>query len=263
MKKTAYTFFFLTSMLFALFSHAKAQYPFLPHEKLKLQAYYNFGPFWVHAGDVIMTTDTTTYKGQECVKFNAIGYTLDKWDFVFDLKDEYSSIVKLDGFKPLFYEKNTVENGFWIKNKYNFDWKKSTLDVFTSSIREPAKDTTLVLKKQLFDVLTASYYLRTLNPDNYAPNDTIPIPIITDGKLYTFKIIYLGKGTLKKKKDVINCDIYTVANITSTFFKGENPLKVYISADPNKFVIYVEANVVVGSVKVYQDGYLKMRPVKR
>lgn len=264
MNKTAYSFIFLFVLTIVSFSTASAQekYPFLPHEKVKLQAYYNFGPFWIHAADVILTADTTTYQNQKAVKLRAIGYTLKKWDFIFDLKDDYSAIVSLKGFRPLVYQKHTVENGFWIKNKYKFDWEKQTLNIFTSSIRQQPKDTTIVLKKQLYDVLTASYYLRTLNTKEYTPGEIIPIPIITDGKLYTFKIIFLGKAALKKKKDRIKCDVFTIDNITSTFFKGKNPLKVYVSDAPNKFIIYVEANVVVGSVKVYQDGYLKMRPIK-
>lgn len=263
MKKTAFYLFFV--LLFILGSHKlrAQQYSFLPYEQMKLEAYYNLGFLWVHAGDVELTADTTTYQGQKCAKFTAVGYSLKKWNFIFSLEDHYSSIVSLKGFRPLTYEKKTMENGFWIHNIYNFNWHSDSLNVFTQSVRDSAKDTTYALKNNLYDVLTACYYLRTINTNKYQPYDTIPIPIITDGKFYTFRIIYLGKNSLKRKNNRVECDVFTIDNMTSTFFSGKNPLKVYVSDDPQKFIIYVEANIVVGSLKVYQEGYIKMRPVKK
>lgn len=260
MKKIpAYLFLLLLMTVNSVRTQAQ-EYSFLPSEHIKLEAYYNWGPFWVHAGDAILTADTITYQGKKCVKLVAKGYSLKKWDFIFDLEDHYSSIVSLDGFRPLVYEKHTIENGFWINNKYQFNWKDNKINVFTQSVHNPAKDTTFVLQKKLFDVLTATYYLRTLDANKLHPGDTIPIPIITDGKFYTFHIIYSGKGALKKKKNSISCNIFKIDNIASTFFSDNNPLRVFISDDPNKFIIYVEANIVVGSIKAYQEGYLKMRP---
>jgi len=258
-KIPAYLFLLLLMAASPVVAQAQ-EYSFLPSEHIKLEAYYNWGPFWVHAGDAILKADTITYQGKKCVKLDAEGYSLKKWDFVFDLEDHYTSIVSLEGFKPLVYEKHTIENGFWINNKYKFNWKDNKIDVFTHSIHEPAKDTTYVLQKKLFDVLTATYYLRTLDASKLNPGDTIPIPIITDGKFYTFRIIYSGKGVLKKKKERISCNIFKIDNITSTFFSSKNPLRVFVSDNPKKFIIYVEANIIVGSIKAYQEGYLKMRP---
>ena len=249
-------------MTVAPFTLKAQHYAFIPKEQLKLEAFYNLGPFWVHAGNVQLSTDTITYQGKKCVKLDATGYSLSKWDFIFSLEDHYTSIVSLENFRPLVYEKHTVENGFWIHNKYEFDWKDNKINVYTHSIRDAAKDTTYMLKKSLFDVLTATYYLRTLDEKKLHPGDTIPIPIITDGKFYSFHIIYMGKGELKRKQDRITCNIYTIDNMASTFFSGRHPLKVYVSDNPKKFIIYVEANIVVGSIKAYQTGYLKMRPVR-
>ncbi|MBN2614784.1 MAG: DUF3108 domain-containing protein [Bacteroidales bacterium] len=262
MKKTALSLSLVLIFFFGSHQVRAQEYSFLPYEQMKLEAYYNLGPFWVHAGNVELTADTVTYEGQKCARLTAVGYSLKKWNFIFSLEDHYSSIVRLNGFLPLTYEKKTMENGFWIHNVYHFDWHKDSLNVFTQSIRDAAKDTTYSLQNKLYDVLTACYYLRTLNTKNYHPYDTIPIPIITDGKFYSFKIIYLGKKSLKRKKDRVECDVFTIDNMTSTFFSGKEPLKVYVSDDPRKFIIYVEANIVVGSLKVYQEGYIKMRPVK-
>lgn len=242
---------------------AQDHYPFLPTEDLKIQAYYNLGPVWVHAGDAELSADTTTYRGKKCVSLLATGYSLKRWSFIFSLIDHYHAIVGLKGYKPLYYEKNTLENGFWIHNIYHFFWQKKQLRVFTQSIRKPAKDTTYRLTKPLFDVLSAAYYLRTLNPRKLHPGDTIPIPLITDGQFVTYNIVFEGTGELKRNKRRVDCFVYD-ANITnSTFFEGGNSLKIYVTDDSLQRVVYGEAKIIVGSLKIYQDGYQNMRPVKR
>ena len=242
---------------------AQEDYPFLPHEVLKIQAYYNLGPIWVHAGDVELRANAVKYHGQSCVNLNATGYSLKKWSFIFTLVDHYQSIVALKNFRPLFYEKNTMEGGYWIHNIYHFDWREKQLKVFTESKRFAAKDTTYNLNRQLFDVLSATYYLRTLNPRNFHIGDTIPIPLITDGKFVTYKITYDGKGMLKHGRDRVRCSVYS-ANITnSTFFEKGNSLKIYVTADKRQRFVYGEAKIVVGSIKIYEEGYQNMKPVKR
>lgn len=242
--------------------HAQDVYPFLPKENLRLQAYYNWGPFWVHAGDVELTADTITYDGKKCVDLVATGYSLKKWSFIFSLTDHYHAIVDLNGFKPLYYEKNTMEGGFWIHNIYHFDWHKKRLKVFTESIRNPAKDTSYYLNKPLFDVLSAAYFLRTIDPKKLHPGDTIPIPLITDGEFVTYNIVFDGPGALKRNKQRIACSVYS-ANITnSTFFQKGNSLKIYVTDDDRQIVIYGEAKIIVGSIKIYQEQYQNMKPVK-
>ena len=242
---------------------AQDNYPFLPHESLKIQAYYNLGPIWVHAGDVELTANQVNYHGEKCVDLNATGYSLKKWSFIFSLTDHYQAIVALKGFKPVFYEKNTMEGGYWIHNIYHFNWPKKRLRVYTESKRYPAKDTTYCLNRPLYDVLSATYYLRTLNTRKLHPGDTIPIPLITDGQFVTYKITYDGKGMLKHGKDRVRCSVYS-ANITnSTFFEKGNSLKIYVTDNKQQRFVYGEAKIIVGSIKIYEDGYQNMKPVKR
>ncbi len=242
---------------------AQDEYPFLPSETLKLDAYYNWGPFWVHAGDVELKADTITYEGKKCVNLVATGYSLKKWSFIFSLEDHYHAIVELNGFKPLYYEKNTMEGGYWIHNIYHFHWQQKRLDVFTKSLRRPAKDTSYTLNRPLFDVLSAAYYLRTINPHKLHRGDTLPIPLITDGEFVTYNIVYNGPGILKRNKNRVPCAVYS-ANITnSTFFEKGNSLKIYVTDDERQIVVYGEAKIIVGSIKIYQDSYQNMRPLRK
>jgi hypothetical protein len=212
---------------------------------------------------VELKADTITYEGKKCVNLVATGYSLKKWSFIFSLEDHYHAIVELNGFKPLYYEKNTMEGGYWIHNIYHFHWQQKRLDVFTKSLRRPAKDTSYTLNRPLFDVLSAAYYLRTINPHKLHRGDTLPIPLITDGEFVTYNIVYNGPGILKRNKNRVPCAVYS-ANITnSTFFEKGNSLKIYVTDDERQIVVYGEAKIIVGSIKIYQDSYQNMRPLRK
>jgi len=62
------------------------------------------------------------------------------------------------------------------------------------------------------------------------------------------------------KRKRIACDIYKAVITSSTFFSDTDPLVVYVTADKNRYPIYVEANIIVGSIKVFLLPYLNYRP---
>ncbi len=261
-KKNIFLFFSLLLVGISAKSVAQIQreYPFVPHENLRLRVYYNLGPIWVYAGNVDLVTDTVTYNGVKSLRFTGTGYSLKKYAFIFKLKDYYRSVTAMDGFKPLFYEKNTLEGGFYIHNIYHFHWDKHYVNVHTEATRHPAKDTVLSLDSPFYDVLSATYYLRILNTKSMAVGDTIPVPLIIDGKKITYRIIYMGKGQMAHRKKRILCDIYEAIITNSTFFSEKDPLKVYVTADKHRYPIYVEANIIVGSIKVFMQRYLNYKP---
>jgi len=258
---------FLSLLLFSLLifssdTYGQRHFPFVPHEDMHMVVYYNWGFIWIRAGKVEMKANSLTYKNKKWIKFDATGSSLKKWNFIFALQDNYQSIVDLKGFKPLHFEKRTIEGGFWIHNIYQFDWKKQQLGVHTESIRQAARDTTYHLKRPLFDVLTAVYYLRTLETKTLTPGDTIKIPIISDGAFDTYHVVYAGLGNLRRKDKVISCHVYKAVITQSTFFSRKDPLVVYVTNDNRRLPVYVKANIIVGSIKVYLKPYLNYKVQK-
>jgi hypothetical protein len=242
------------------FAQTLNHYPFVPHEDIQLVAYYNLGPLWVHAGNVELTADTLTYRGTKSIHLVATGISLKKYAFIFRLKDYYQAIVSSSDFRPLFYEKSTLEGGYYIHNIYHFHWERHNADIHTETSRHPKKDTLLPLKKLRYDALSATYYLRILNTSYLHVGDTLPVPLIIDGKKTTYYIIYAGKGEMVERKKKIPCDVYKAVILNSTFFSDTDPLTIYVSADKNRYPIYVEANIIVGSIKVYMLPYLDYKP---
>ncbi len=237
------------------------QYPFKEGEEIICKVYYNWGPVWIDAGRVVFKTEITEYDNKNVYHFEATGKTLKKWSWLFKLEDYYQAYVLPDNLRPLFYEKYTVEGGYMMHNRYFFDYESNTIRMITEASRKPLKDTVTALRGEIYDVITAVNYLRTLNTGELLPGDTIFIPVVLNGKFFTQKLIYSGKtdATINDKK--ISLIRYSAVLSESSFFSDDNAVNVYLTDDKNRRPVFISAKIVIGAIKVYMENYtgIKLR----
>ena len=65
-------------------------------------------------------------------------------------------------------------------------------------------------------------------------------------------IIYEGKKTISTQHNRrINCIHFKIDLIEGTIFKSGEKMSIYVTDDENKIPIYVEAEILVGAIKVF------------
>ncbi len=131
---------------------------------------------------------------------------------------------------------------------FNFQTNKAYC-VTREQKRSPRLDT-VPITPCAFDPLTMIYYSRNIDFSKYKTNDTIPISLFLDNKVYSLYIHYLGKEKLKMDdKIVYNCIKFSPLLVEGTIFKGGEGMTVWASDDKNRIPLYVEAPILVGTVK--------------
>ena len=225
-------------------------------EKITYEVAYNWGFIWVNAGEVYFKTDTTIINGKTYFYFDSFGKSYKFYDWFFKVKDRYHSVVDPVTFHPLWFTRNTYEGGFQVNNRYDFDFDKGKVISSIEHSDKPLTVDTLNLDSCIFDVLSAVYYARNINFSKYKPGDKIPIDFIIDGEFYELYIRYLGKETIKNRDGKqYNCIKFSAMLVEGTLFKGGEDLYVWVSNDKNKIPIFVEAKILIGSVKAYLTEY--------
>ncbi len=246
--------FFTVYENFAQSAHIK-QYPFKNGEEINCRVYYNWGPIWIEAGHILFKTTPAKYNNSYVFHFEATGKSLKKWNWLFKLEDYYQSYADTGNLKPFYYEKFTVEGGYMMHNQYYFDYKKASLRMITVASRKPERDTVVDLPGRLYDVLTSVNYLRTINTKPLTAGDTIQIPVILNGKIFTQKLIYAGNVNATCKRGNLKLIQYNAVLSESNFFADDNAIKVYISDDRYRYPVFITAKIVVGYIKVYITGF--------
>lgn len=229
-------------------------------EKITYEVYYNLGFLWFNAAEVYFKTDSLVQNGVPLYRFISKGSTHQNYDWIFKVRDSYESYVDAVTFKPLLAKRNTSEGSNVVNERYTFNQSKGLLYTSVVTSKKPLKLDTLKIPPCIFDVLSATYYARNIDFSNCKQGDKIPINIVIDNEIFNLYIRYLGNETITNKdKSRYRCIKFKALIIEGSIFKGGEDLTVWVSDDETKIPVYIEANILVGSIKAYIKDAIGLR----
>lgn len=229
-------------------------------EKISYEVYYNLGIFWFNAAEVYFKTDSIVQNNVPLYHFISKGSTHENYDWFFKVRDTYESYVEASSFKPLLAKRNTSEGSYIANERYTFNQSKGLLYSSVVTSKKPMKLDTVKIPPCIFDVLSATYYARNIDLSKYKQGDKIPINIIIDNEVFNLYIRYIGKETITNKdKSRYRCIKFKALIIEGSIFKGGEDLTVWVSDDETKIPVYIEANILVGSIKAYIKEAIGLR----
>ncbi|MCG8410695.1 MAG: DUF3108 domain-containing protein [Bacteroidales bacterium] len=229
-------------------------------ERITYKAAYNWGFLWIKAGHVEFNISETKYKNQDVYHFYCFGRSLPSYDWIFKVRDSFQSYTSKENFHPLYYTRNTFENGYKVQNSFEFDYGKNLIYSKTQNTYRGYKADTLEFRNKIYDVVSGVYLVRNLDFSKYQINDIIPIKMIIDNEIFNLYIRYLGRETIKTyDKRIFKTIKISALLIEGTIFKGGEDLLVWISDDLNRVPVLVEAKILVGSVKAMLDSTVNLK----
>lgn len=238
---------------------------FYAGEKLSYHALYTWGFVWIHAGNVQFSVTSQKIGPIPGYTFTAKASSVKAFDWFFKVRDSFQSLVMADKLTPIWFDQNTSEGGFEVRQNYSFDQLGSRIFHRASITRRPNIQDTVKIPPCTFDILSTIYYCRTITFSQYKIKDRLTINTLIDGKLYPIHIQFLGKEIIPALhgKERFSCFKIEVTAVESTNFKEGQKINVWFTDDDNRIPVLIEAKVVVGSVKGYLDLYEGLRnPLK-
>lgn len=234
-------------------------------EKLSYKALYTWGFIWIHAADIQFTVTTKNIGTIPAFLLMAKASSLKTFDWFFKVRDSFQSWVTSDKLTPVWFDQNTSEGGFEVRQTYSFDPSGSRIFHRANITHRPGIHDTVTIPSCTFDILSMIYYCRTISFGQYKIDDKLTVNTLIDGKLYPIHIRFLGKEIIPglHKKEKYSCYKIEATAVESTNFKEGEKIYVWFTDDDNHLPILIEAKVVVGSVKGYLDSYECLRnPLK-
>lgn len=215
------------------------------------------GKSWVSAGKVRFLVKDSIYKKQPSYYVEGKGKSLKSYDWFFKVRDKYASFISKANLKPIHFIRRVREGDFSLNYDYKFNYQK-----LSSSVEEKRKkDTkydTIQITNCSYDIMSSVYLSRSINFESLSINDSVTIDIILDKEIFNdVAIIYKGiKKVTDQNGKQINCIHFQLDLIEGTIFKGNEKMDVFVSNDENKVPIYIEAEIIVGSVRVYAKSII-------
>ncbi len=232
---------------------------FTTGEELKYRVHYGF----INAGVATMKIDDKIHmiNGRPTYKVDVYGRSTGVFDVFTKIRDNWGSYIDTSAILPLKAYRNIEEGKYRKYETMDFDQKKkkvemSWLDKNTKKVKEKK---TFETPKEVLDIVSGYYFLRTLDYSNYKKGDIISLKAFFDEELYDFRVKYSGRESLNTAVGKINAIVLTPVIPENKLFDGENSISVWISDDANKIPLKIKANMFVGAVEIDIMSYKNSR----
>ncbi len=221
-------------------------------EQISYTVSYNWGPVWVDAGLVTFSVINEQYSGKPAWHFKSTGKTFASYDLLFKVRDYYDSWVDPVTFHSFDFRRYIYEGGYSLLNTLKFDYTGKKIISNTKSNNNPQRTDTLAMRVCSFDMLSAVYYTRTLDFHDILPDSRKQVTVLIDDAYYDIYIRYIGKEIVETTDGKrYHCIKFAAKMVQGTIFKGSEDVLVWVTDDANKIPVYIEAKIIVGTVKAY------------
>jgi hypothetical protein len=128
--------------------------------------------------------------------------------------------------------------------------KKARLELYDRENKNLKEAREYSLLTEVQDLVSGFYYLRSLNLTKLKPGEIVMIKGFFDKELYNIKLIYEGTEKLETKIGVKETYIFSPEIPANKLFRGNYPIKVWVTKDQNKIPVKIKANLFLGSLNL-------------
>ncbi len=227
-------------------------------ESLTFRIHYGF----LNAGTANLTTRILNYQGTPHLYVKGTGRTSGAVRAFFKVEDLYESYINLETGLPSFYVRNVSEGSYTQHLQTTFNHNNNTL-VLTDKKTPSNGSKTIKTVKDIQDMLSCFYYLRSKSPNELKVGSVINMNVWIDDEMFPFQLKIVGTEVLKTKFGKINCLKIIPSVKSGRVFKDKEGVTMWVTNDTNHIPMLLKAELAVGSLKASLDDYKNVKyPLK-
>lgn len=210
-------------------------------EKLRYRITYGF----VDAGEAVLEIKSTTKKGngRNLLQATGTGRTLGGFNAFYKVDDTYETYLDKDGIFPWFFKRRVDEGGYKINQDYTFMHHQYKVD------NGEGKEFKIPMGIQ--DMISSFYYARTIRMEYMKVGQVFAFNCFMDDEVWPLKVKYVGDEEIKIRKGKFKVHKFVPVVQTGRYFKSEDDVNFWVTADANKIPILVKAKIPVGTIKMH------------
>jgi hypothetical protein len=228
-------------------------------ESLLYEVYYEWQFVALNAAYVSFKVSEQKYRGIPCFHLQSTGATHPAYHWIFRVQDEYQAWAEQENLQPLKSSRDVSEGKYWAHDQVFFD-PGQAVRLITFNRERPMRADTISSSQCILDPLTAAYVARNINLSQALRFQTFPIHILLDNRIHAIHIRFHGKETLMdNNRKEIPCYKLSAFMEKGSLFSGGSEIIVWVTADQNQVPFQVEAEILVGKIKVRLADYSGLR----
>lgn len=213
-------------------------------ERIEYRVHYGF--INAATAKVEVSKGVVMVNNRPCYKVTITGRTVGAFDLISRVRDTWRSHMDTAAILPQTFERKIQEGKYRLDEMVVFDHINNKA-IVTSKKREQDK-VRFDIPREVQDLVGSYYYLRTINFKNVSIGTVVEVPVFFDNENYRLKVKFAGREVVKTKFGKIDAYKLVPSIPTNKFFKGENPMTIWVSNDANKVPVKVAVDLKIGSL---------------
>lgn len=246
---TAIILFFLAH--FNLFAQSSGQNTVFTYgEELNFEVSYG----WLVLADAKLQVAKRPHTQNERAhyKIDVYGKTKGAATIFGRVNDNWGTYLDIETMHPSVSYRHIEEGNYRKHERVLFDQKnrKAKMELYDreNKILKQVKEYDLPSKVQ--DLVSGFYFLRSMDLKNLKPGESILIKGFFDKEFYNIKLIYEGTELIETELGMKDTYIFSPQLPKNKLFRGDYPVKVWVTKDQNKIPVKIKANMFLGSLNL-------------
>ena len=222
-------------------------------EEVKYDIYFKWGILMPRAGEARISFNQSTLNGQPASLYRLIFHTANIFESLYKMRDTLNCYYNSDNVL-LYSATHTVEGGYEATDELTFSYTGPSTSVH--SLRyTPTRtriDTTLTVdSSHVFDMLGATFLLRTIDRHNVKAGDVFPCTVVTGRDLIPTSFRYQGQAIVERNNVKYRTHYYIIDIHDEVFSHTKASAEVWMGDDDNYIPIKIRTKLKIGYAEVH------------
>ncbi len=206
----------------------------------------------ITAGEAVMSIPGYKYvNGRKTYETRIEASSSSTFDWVFRVRDRYETFMDVDGIFPWRFEQHVREGHYSRDYDAFFDPTEETAETSDGQkFKTPA---------YVHDIVSAFYYVRTLDLTHAHKGDVIRLQNFYDGKTNPLSVRVLGHQQVETEAGTFECSVIEPMVVEGGLFKSEGTIKIWLTDDNNHIPVKMSSKILIGEIEAKLVKYQGLR----
>ena len=225
-------------------------------EEVRYDIYFKWGILTPRAGEARITLNQSTLNGQPASRYRLLFNTVGIFESVFKMRDTLDCYYNPDN-TLIYSSKHTDEGGYYLIDELTFTYTGASASVHSYRYTPTAVkiDTSLIVTSgHVFDMLGATFFLRTLDWKNLKPGDSFPFTVAIGRDLIQVSYRYQNQAIVERDNVKYRTQYFIIDIYDDAFTQSKAAAELWVGDDENQLPIKIRTKLKIGYAEVHYKG---------